>query len=154
MLFEFEYPSLIQPSRQAIYPTHFPRASIIRVSDMAATLDNQLSQQHDLSHDTLMGLEELDSHLGMFEPSLDLARESSTPDAISMSPIDGSISSFDQASQTIIVDAPGDYSMKYHSTSSSTESRAKATHGKHMLTGVYQYVLHYVAFGFESILCD
>ena len=110
-------------------------------------MDNQLSQQHDLSHDTLMGLEELDSHLGMFEPSLDSARELSTTDMISMSPIDGSISSFDQASQTIIVDAPGDcYSRNYDSTASSTESCAKATDGKNMSAIVSQYVLYYVAF--------
>ena len=109
---------------------------------MAATLDNQLSQQHDLSHDTLMGLDELDSHLGMFEPSLDSARQSSTPDARSMSPIDGSISSFDQASQTIIVDAPIEsYSRKHQSTASSSESRAKPGDGKTMSTGVSQYVL-------------
>ena len=108
---------------------------------MAATLDNQLSQQHDLSHDTLMGLEELDSHLGMFEPSLDSARESSTPGAISMSPIDGPINGFEQASQTIIVDAPGEsYSRKYQSTASSTESRANPIDGKSMSAGALQYV--------------
>lgn len=109
---------------------------------MAATLDNQLSQQHDLSHDTLMGLEELDSHLGMFEPSLDSARESSTPGALSMSLVDGSIDNFDQAAQTIIVDAPGDnYSREYQSTASSTESRVNPTDGMDMSVDVSQYVL-------------
>jgi hypothetical protein len=122
---------------------------------MAATLDNQLSQQHDLSHDTLMGLEELDSHLGMFEPSLDSARESFTPDAMSMSPADGSISSLDQASQTIIVDAPGDsYSRKYYSAIGSTESRAKATDGKNMSTVVTQYVLNGVTLWPSIDICD
>ena len=122
---------------------------------MAATLDNQLSQQHDLSHDTLMGLEELDSHLGMFEPCLDSARESSTPGAISMSPIDGSINGFDQASQTIIVDSPGEsYSRKYQSTASSAESREKPIDGKTMPTGASQYVLFsYRSFNLNQF-CD
>lgn len=109
---------------------------------MAATLDNQLSQQHDLSHDTLMGLEELDSHLGMFEPSPDSGRESSTPCAISMSLIDDSMDNFEQAAQTIIVDAPGDhYPRKYQSTASSTESRSHPTNRMNMSAGISQYVL-------------
>jgi hypothetical protein len=102
---------------------------------MAATLDNQMPQQHDLSHDTLMGLEELDSHLGIFETS------PSTPGAISISTPDGSISNFDQTSQTIIVDDSGaKYSKKYQSGGSSAESRARADN-KNMSSGVSQYVL-------------
>lgn len=107
---------------------------------MATTLDNQLSQQHDLSHDTLMGLEELDSHLGMFDPSLDSVMESSTPGRVSMSPINDIISDFDQESQTIIVDASGESpSRKYHTTSSS-ESRVKPDDGKIPPAKTPQYV--------------
>jgi hypothetical protein len=108
---------------------------------MATTLDNQLSQQHDLSHDTLMGLEELDSHLGMFDPALDPVMESPTPGRVSMSPINGTINDFDQESQTIIVDASGESpSGKYHSTPG-PESRVKPDDGRIMPTSTSQYVL-------------
>lgn len=108
---------------------------------MAATLDNQLSQQHDLSHDTLMGLEELDSHLGMFEPSLDSTRDSSTPGAASTSPTDEHMNSFEHTPQTIIVDAPGESHLRKSQSTSNSTSRAELIEGKPVSTNVSQYVL-------------
>lgn len=105
-----------------------------------ATLDNQMSQAHDLSHDTLMGLEELDSHLGIFEPSSNPAKES--PADISMSPLDEPVTKFEQLPQIITVDPLGEsYSRTYQSAVSSAESRARPTDGKDMSTNVSQYVL-------------
>lgn len=111
---------------------------------MATTLDNQMSHQHDLSHDTLMGLQELDqeldSHLAIFEPS-NPGRDSSTPGAISVSTVDDSVNNFEQSSNTIIVDSSGEsYSRKYQCDAYSVESRTRPTEKKHMANGAHQYV--------------
>jgi hypothetical protein len=101
-----------------------------------------MSQPHDLSHDTLMGLEELDSHLGIFEPSPNPARESSAPGDISNSPLDGPVNKFEQLPQIITVDSSeASYSRTYQSAASSAESRARPTDRMNTSTNVSQYVL-------------
>ena len=75
---------------------------------MAATMD-----MHDLGHDTLMGLNELDSHLSMFESS-NLERDSSTPVPISISTLGDFVNPTENSSQTIIVESPGEvYSHRF-----------------------------------------
>ncbi|TVY69026.1 Lysine-specific histone demethylase 1A [Lachnellula suecica] len=66
---------------------------------MAATIDGQMSQHDDLN---LMGLQELDSHLSIFDPG----RDSSTPGATSAIGYADSNSTNEQMSTTIIVDSP------------------------------------------------
>jgi hypothetical protein len=66
---------------------------------MAATMENQVHQHDDLN---LMGLQELDSHLSIFESSV--FRGESTPGAMSTSTIEDA----DQKSQTIVVDTSSD----------------------------------------------
>lgn len=147
-IFEFESPSLNHfRTDGAIYSTPPSQISRIKVSDMATTLDNQMSQPHDLSHDTLMGLEELDSHLGIFEPSPNPAREASTPIEISNSPLDGPVNKFEQLPQIITVDSSeASYSRTYHSTGSSAGSRARPTDIKTTSINVSKYVLFPFAF--------
>lgn len=78
---------------------------------MAATMDSM----HDLHHDTLMGLKELDSHLAIFE-STQLDRDSSTPGATSISTVGDFVSTTEQPSHTIIVESPEEaYSHNFHS---------------------------------------
>lgn len=77
---------------------------------MAATMDI-----HDLNHDTLMGLNELDSHLAIFESS-NPGRESSTPGAISVTTVGDYVNTTEPNSHTIIVESPGEaYSRKFQS---------------------------------------
>jgi hypothetical protein len=64
-------------------------------------MDSHLSQHDDLS---LMGLQELDSHLSIFESNL--GRDSSTPGATSNSAYGESISTVDNPSTTIFVESP------------------------------------------------
>lgn len=64
-----------------------------------------MPHQDSLSHDTLMGLQELDSHLSMFDTS-NLGRESSTPGAISNSSFDEAIKTVEKPSHVIVVDPP------------------------------------------------
>lgn len=102
-------------------------------SHMAATMDTQM---HDLSHDTLMGLNELDSHLAIFESS-DPGRESSTPGAVSISTIDDFAKTVEQSSQTIIVESPEEtYSRKFQSDVGSRGLLDK----KSMFGSLLQYV--------------
>lgn len=68
---------------------------------VASTMDTQLVQQDDLN---LMGLQELDSHLSIFESSL--VRDSSTPDNGSNSASGESLKSVSQQSHRIIVESP------------------------------------------------
>jgi hypothetical protein len=62
-------------------------------------MDTQMSQHDDLS---LMGFQELDSHLSIFDPG----RESSTPGANSTMGYADSNSTNEQPSTTIIVESP------------------------------------------------
>ncbi|EPE29646.1 FAD/NAD(P)-binding protein [Glarea lozoyensis ATCC 20868] len=64
-------------------------------------MDSHMSQHDDLS---LMGLQELDSHLSIFESNL--GRDSSTPGATSNSAYGESISTVDNPSTTIFVESP------------------------------------------------
>jgi hypothetical protein len=111
---------------------------------MATTLENQISLQHDLSHDTLMGLQELDqeldSHLAIFEPS-DAGRDSSNQSLISIPTLEHSINNYGQSAHTIIVESPGRPNpRKYQSENDPVESRAKYADRKHMTNGIAQYV--------------
>jgi hypothetical protein len=54
-----------------------------QMSKMALAFDTQAHHQDDISHDTLMGLQELDSHLAIFEGSSTPAKGSSTSGALS-----------------------------------------------------------------------
>lgn len=75
---------------------------------MATTMDTPM---HDLNHDTLMGLQELDSQLALFDTT-NLNRDSSTPgatatgSAISVSTPEESFDTSEQPLHTIIVDIP------------------------------------------------
>jgi hypothetical protein len=91
---------------------------------MAATLESQMHQHDDLS---LMGLQELDSHLSLFDPSV-FRGESSTPGAMSSS----TFGDIDQQSHTIIVDTPREnYSQKpsYETGSRSKFAEQRFTNG-------------------------
>ncbi|KAH8814984.1 flavin-containing amine oxidoreductase-domain containing protein [Xylogone sp. PMI_703] len=68
---------------------------------MATTMEAQTSLQDDLTHDTLMGLQELDSHLSMFDSS----NAVSTPGAMSNTSMDESIQLDEVPSHTIVVDS-------------------------------------------------
>jgi lysine-specific histone demethylase 1 len=68
---------------------------------MAATMDTPMPHHEDLN---LMGLQELDSHLSIFETS-NQDRDSSTPGARSNSGF-GDSTTFDQHYNTIIVESP------------------------------------------------
>ena len=78
-----------------------PRVKRLKVSNMATMMEAQLPHQDD----TLMGLQELDSHLAMFDSS-DMGRESSTPGAMSTIASDELLISTEHMSQTITVDSP------------------------------------------------
>jgi len=69
---------------------------------MAATMDTQMPQRDDLN---LMGLQELDSHLSIFESS-NPGTESSTPGAMSNSAYGDSINMAEY--HTIIVESPSE----------------------------------------------
>lgn len=80
---------------------------------MATAMDAQISQQDDLGHDTLMGFQELDSHLAIFESTED-GRDSSTPGTISTPGFDATLDTiesqptFENFEHTIIVDTSTD----------------------------------------------
>lgn len=76
----------------------------LKDSEMAATMDTQMPPRDDLN---LMGLQELDSHLSIFESS-NPGRDSSTPGAMSNSPFGDSINTAEQQTHTIIVESPGE----------------------------------------------
>lgn len=84
-----------------------------RTLDMEIAMDAQISQQDDLGHDTLMGFQELDSHLAIFE-STENGRDYSTPGTISTPGFDATIesiefqSAFENSEHTIIVDTSTD----------------------------------------------
>lgn len=77
-------------------------------------MDAQISQQDDLGHDTLMGFQELDSHLAIFE-STENRRGSSTPGTISTPGFDATIDTiesqpaFENFEHTIVVDTSTDH---------------------------------------------
>jgi hypothetical protein len=79
-----------------------PKVTRLKVSNMAATMDTPMPHHEDLN---LMGLQELDSHLSIFESS-NPDRDSSTPGDISDSGFGDSINTFDQHYNTIIVESP------------------------------------------------
>jgi hypothetical protein len=133
-----------RPTDGAYISKQPPNITDIKAPDMSTTLENQIPQQHDLSHDTLMGLQELDqelnSHLAIFE-SPNPGRESSTPGAISISTFDDSLHNFEQTPHTIIVDSPGtSYSRKYQPEARPVESRARPAERKYIANDAHQYV--------------
>lgn len=91
---------------------------------------------HELNHDTLMGLKELDSHLAIFETS-NPGRDSSTPGAISISTVGDFVSNAEQSSHTITVESPGEgHSNRFQSD---VGSRA-AVNKKSTFNGLSLYV--------------
>ncbi|CAD6453675.1 63333da9-16e2-43e3-bf03-b0f0b507a7aa [Sclerotinia trifoliorum] len=99
-----------EPCQHTFISKHSREVTGCRPPDMATTMDAQISQQDDLGHDTLMGFQELDSHLAIFE-STENARDSSTPDTISTPGFDPTIDTiesqpaFETFEHTIIVDS-------------------------------------------------
>jgi hypothetical protein len=106
---------------------------------MAVAMDTQMS---DLSHGTLMGLQELDqeldSHLAIFESSN--PRDSSTPGAISVSTVGESINATENTYRTIVVESTSDsYSHKFQHE---IGSRAIASGKPSVINAFSPYVLH------------
>ena len=107
---------------------------------MATTMDTTM---HDLSHDTLMGLQELDSQLALFDTT-DLNRDSSTPgatatgSAISVSTFEESFSMLEQQPHTIVVDTSHD---GFHrNITLDTESRSLSSNKQPSFRAHTQYV--------------
>ena len=119
---------------------HSKEVTGFRAPDMATTMDAQLSQQDDLGHDTLMGFQELDSHLAIFE-STENGRDSSTPGAISTLGLDATIDTiepqptFEKIEHTIIVDSSTNHFQ------SDDRSRARVKDPKPSPDGNRKYVL-------------
>lgn len=65
-------------------PAHPPRSSNQGTPDMALAFETQASTHDDLGHDTLMGLQELDSHLTLFEDLVDTSTDASMLDTPSI----------------------------------------------------------------------
>jgi lysine-specific histone demethylase 1 len=112
---------------------------------MATTMDTQM---HELNHDTLMGLQELDSHLSIYENS-SLGRDSYTPDAngsgsaISMSTVTDSVNAAEQPLHSIVVDSPEiNFTQKYPSD---VGSRASRLDKKSLFNTFTQYVSPHVS---------
>lgn len=76
----------------------------------------------------LMGLQELDSHLSIFESS-NGGRDSSTPGTMSNSPFGDSINTDEQQRQTIVVESPSE-KIPYKSPFGPTISRARVADPK------------------------
>jgi hypothetical protein len=102
-------------------------------SKMATTMDTQITQQDDLGHDTLMGLQELDSHLSIFE-STETGLDTSTPGAISPPGFDTAIDTIED-SNTIVVESPVEYQH------SDIKPRAKPKETKPGFNIINKYVL-------------
>jgi len=110
---------------------------------MATTMDTPM---HDLNHDTLMGLQELDSQLALFDTT-DLNRDSSTPgvtangSAISVSTLEESFTTGEQPLHTIIVDTSHD---SFHRKSTSNAEAGGLSSDKQALFRTHnQYVFLY-----------
>lgn len=67
---------------QYIYPESSGSSKSQKLS-MALTIDNQVQIGDDFGQDTLMGLQELDSQLAIFEGSADMPNGASTTDSVS-----------------------------------------------------------------------
>lgn len=91
-----------------------------KCSEMAAMMDTQMPLRDDLN---LMGLQELDSHLSIFESS-NGRRDSSTPGAMSNSPFGDSVTTDEQQRQTIVVESPSE-NIPYKSPFGPAISRAR-----------------------------
>jgi hypothetical protein len=100
---------------------------------MATTMDTQMPQHDDLN---LMGLQELDSHLSLFESSI--RRESSTPGAMSNSGYGDSIDAAEQSSHTIIVESPEDTYSRMNTSQGG--SGARFSNPKSVFSNIIQYV--------------
>lgn len=117
---------------------------------MAATMDTQMQHHDDLN---LMGLQELDSHLSIFESNLDMDSSAGTPESTSNSAYDDSINMADQLT-TIIVEAPDEnYVQKSQYGSRARFADPKVSAIQYVLTlsfPVLSFSLHQVVWnGFE-----
>lgn len=105
---------------------------------MAATMDTHMAQHDDLN---LMGLQELDSHLSIFEPS-NMDMESSTGTPESTSNYEDAINAPDQLT-TIVVKSPDEV----YSPRAQYGSRARPTDPK-LNAILYVFALSSLVFGF------
>jgi len=109
---------------------------------MATTMDTPM---HDISHDTLMGLQELDSQLSLFDTT-GLDRDSSTTgvaatdSAIAVSTLEESFNTSEHPLHTIVVDTSHDNFQR--KITSDAESRTFSSN-KPMFRAHIQYVFLY-----------
>ena len=109
---------------------------------MATTMDTPM---HDISHDTLMGLQELDSQLSLFDTT-GLDRDSSTTgvaatdSAIAVSTLEESFNTSEHPLHTIVVDTSHDNFQR--NITSDAESRTFSSN-KPMFRAHIQYVFLY-----------
>lgn len=110
-------------------------------------MDTQTSLQDDLAHGTLMGLQELDSHLSMFD-----SNTVSTPGAASEPSLDGSIQLDDEVpSHTIVVDS----SYNRYSSNHMDEAKPASVAGAKLLSDRNsQYVFKHLMFHIPLVSCD
>lgn len=116
-----------------------------KCSEMAATMDTQMPLRDDLN---LMGLQELDSHLSIFESS-NGGRDSSTPGAMSNSPFGDSINTAEQQHHTIIVESPGE-NIPYKSPFGPAPTRARFADQKFNNTIPYVFAPSQSQFKFQT----
>ena len=124
-------PPLTKDGPYAHISTGSPNFRKLNLTEMAATMDNQM--QDDLSHDTLMGLQELDSHLAIFETGPD--RETSTP--MSSVTFDETVKIPEPPAHSIYVSSPD--AGRFQSYQSPYASRARPPDKKQILL-MTQYV--------------
>ncbi|KAK0118818.1 hypothetical protein ONS95_007699 [Cadophora gregata] len=108
---------------------------------MAATMDTHMPQQHDDLH--LMGLQELDSHLSIFESS-NMDMESSTGTPESTSNYADAINASDQVT-TIVVESPDEVyspSAQYGSRARATDPKLNALQAEHHTKSALNGSLH------------
>ena len=104
-------------------------------------MDTQMQHHDDLS---LMGLQELDSHLSIFETS-NPGRESSTPGAMSNSGYGDSINAVDQQYSTIVVESP----IENYAPNTRPEAGSRAKFADQMFSHLTKYVLTLSSIQFE-----
>jgi len=128
-----------------------PSNQLIFTEKMATTMDTPM---HDLSHDTLMGLQELDSQLALFDAT-DLNIDSSTPgatatgSAISVSTHEEFFNKNEQPLHTIIVDTS--HSSLQQKIIPIAESRGPSSNKQSSFRAYAQYVFSMLTY---MIYCD
>jgi hypothetical protein len=77
------HPAVTEDSESPHISTQSDGVKRSKVPEMALAFDAQAHHPDDLNHDTLMGLQELDSHLSIFEKTAVHSRDLSTSDSLS-----------------------------------------------------------------------